>query len=49
MNVKTSTYYIFIDGTGQLKSDLKEIELNDELKHLKRKEKSKKKISLFKK
>ena len=43
MDVETSTYYVFIDGTGQIKSDLKKIELNDELKHLKRKEKSKRK------
>jgi hypothetical protein len=43
MNVKTSTYFIFIDGTGQLKSDTKEIELNEELQHLKRKEKPRKK------
>ena len=43
MKVETSTYYIFIDGTGQLKSDIKEIELNDDLKHLKRKEKTKRK------
>ena len=43
MNVKTSTYYIFIDGTAQLKADTKEIELNNELKYLKRKEIPKKK------
>ena len=43
MNVKTSTYYIFIDGTAQLKGDTKEIELNNDLKYLKRKEIQKKK------
>ena len=43
MNVKTSTYYVFIDGTGQLKLDSKEIELNEDLQHLKRKEKQRKK------
>ena len=43
MNVKTSTYYVFIDGTGQLKLDSKEIELNEDLQHLKRKEKPRKK------
>ena len=43
MNVKTSTYYIFIDGTAHLKRDIKEIELNKDLKYLKRKEIPKKK------